>query len=178
MSAIQVMLSKARRIGICLLLHCFAISFKKKDQYQFTAIEYCARDSSVKQTDKKDENKTFPIDSKRRTNSHSTLLLRIFLFHFSHSHTLTSIQRQKNSPNPEDMDRHSSGSSTSIQGKSIKSIKLITPINFTVMKMNFHRFYFLLSLYFISANICLFLLFSVFFLFFGEQMKIELNFCT
>lgn len=61
-------------------------------------IEYCARDSSVKQTDKKDENKTFPIDSKRRTNSHSTLLLRIFLFHFSHSHTLTSIQRQKKIP--------------------------------------------------------------------------------
>lgn len=97
MSAIEVMLTKARRIGICLLLHCFAISLKRRINISLQPIEYCARDSSVKQTDrKKDKNKTFPIDFKKSYKlSFHNVITKFSIPFFTFAHTYPTNEKNK-----------------------------------------------------------------------------------
>lgn len=181
MNVCMCFILKARCIGICLLLHCFAISLRKRINISLQPIEYyqyCMRYSRVaKQTIKTKIKIKFKLISKRRTQIYSfhNFITKNSIPFFILTHSHSRHDKKNDSPNPEDMDRHSSGSSTSIQGKSIKSIKLITPINF---QSDDDEFSLSLSSPFSFQNfrnICLFLLFSrlLHLLFF--EIRIKLN---
>lgn len=102
MNAIKVMpikwmcaqsIIKAKCIGICLLLHCFAISLRKRINISLQPIEYitvCDSSSRTKKINTKIKEKYSNCFKKPTYNhTHSTILLRNFPFHFSHSHTHT-----------------------------------------------------------------------------------------
>lgn len=76
-------------------------------------------------------------------------ILSIYIYMYIYSHTrLTHIHQTYDQPttNPDDIDGHSSGSSTSIQGKSYVYIRL--NIHFILVLPHFPRFIFCISCHF------------------------------